>query len=62
MLEGSVEVWTKNILFWFNEGQIILGMPRGSKMSLALNELNQGALHSHSNATSEHASQVERNI
>ena len=59
MLGGSVEVWTKNSLFWFIEGQIMLGRQRGSKMSLALNELNQVALHSHLNTTSEHASQVE---
>ena len=33
MLEGSVEVWTKNI-----EGQTYVGMPRGAKLGLALHE------------------------
>lgn len=31
MLGGShVEVWTKNILYWFIEVKLILGMPRGA--------------------------------
>jgi hypothetical protein len=34
----SVEVWTKNILYWFMKGQTHFGMPRGAKMSLALHE------------------------
>ena len=29
----------KDILYWFVEGQTYFGMPRGAKMSLALNEL-----------------------
>ena len=28
----------KNVLYWFIEGQIHFGKPRGAKMSLALNE------------------------
>ena len=39
ILGGSVEVWMKDILYWFIEGQTYFGMPRGAKMSLALNEL-----------------------
>ena len=35
-------------------------MPRGAKISLALNELKQVALHSNSNITSKHATQVQR--
>jgi hypothetical protein len=33
-----MEVWTKDILYWFIEGQTHIGMPRGAKMNLALNE------------------------
>jgi len=33
MRGGSVEVWTKNILYRFIESQIHFGMPRGAKMS-----------------------------
>ena len=52
MLGGGVEVWTKNILYWFINGQIHLGMPRrGAKMSLALNELKLVATHSSSNTS-----------
>ena len=36
---GSVELWMKNILYWFNEGSNSSGMPRCAKTSLALNEL-----------------------
>jgi hypothetical protein len=36
-------------------------MPRGAKMSLALNELEQVALDADLNTTSEHAPQVQRN-
>ena len=35
-----VEIWTKNILYGFNEGQTHFGMPRDAKMSLILNEPN----------------------
>jgi hypothetical protein len=38
MRGGSVEVWTKNILYRFMECQTHFGMPRGAKMSLALHE------------------------
>ena len=30
-----------NILYWLIEGKTQLGMPRGAKMSLALNERNR---------------------
>ena len=45
MLGGSVEVWTKNIVYWLIKGQT-RGTPRGTKTSLALNELKQVALYS----------------
>ena len=61
MLRGSVEVWAKNILYQFIEGQTHFGMPRGAKMSLALNEPKQVSLHSNSNSTSKHAPQAEIN-
>ena len=38
----EVVVWKfeqKNILYWFIEGQSHFGLPRGAKISLALNEL-----------------------
>jgi hypothetical protein len=38
MLEGSVELCTKNILIWVMKGQTHFGMPRGAKMSMAINE------------------------
>ena len=38
MLADSVEIWTKNSLYWFIKGQTHFGMQRGAKMSLALNE------------------------
>jgi hypothetical protein len=38
MFGGSVEVWMQKILYWFIEGQINFGMPRGAEMSLALNK------------------------
>jgi hypothetical protein len=39
MRGGSVEVWTKNILYRFMEGQTHFGMPkRGVKTSLTLHE------------------------
>jgi hypothetical protein len=38
MLGSNVEVWMKNILYWFIEDSIHFGMTRGSKMGLALNE------------------------
>ena len=46
MRGGSVEVWTKNILYRFMEGQTHFGMPRGVKMSLALHEPIYGAKNS----------------
>ena len=33
-----MEVWLKNIIYWFSEGQTDFGMPRGAERSLALNE------------------------
>jgi hypothetical protein len=39
MVGGSVEVQLRSILYWFIGGQNYFGMPRGAKMSLALNEL-----------------------
>jgi hypothetical protein len=35
MRGGSVEVWIKDILYWFMEDQTHFGMSRGAKMSLA---------------------------
>jgi hypothetical protein len=55
MLEGSVEVCTKSVLYWIIEGQTNFGMPRGAKVSLALNVPQKVALHSISNTTSKHA-------
>ena len=53
---------TKDIQYWFIEGQTrYLGIPRGAKMYLALNEPKLVALHSNSNSTSENAPQMERN-
>ena len=40
-----MEVQMKNILYQFIEGQTHFGMPRGTKMSLTLNELLKVALH-----------------
>jgi hypothetical protein len=34
MRGGSVEVGTKNILYWFMKGQTHFGMPRGAKEHL----------------------------
>ena len=50
-----------NILYRCIKGQTYFGMPRGAKMRLALNEPKQVAIHPNSNATLEHAMQVERN-
>ena len=50
-----MEVRMKNVLYQFIEGQTHFGMPRGAKMSLALNIQNEVALHSTSNSTSKHA-------
>ena len=61
MLGSSVEVWTKNILYRFIEGQTHFGMPRGDKMSLALNKAKHVACHSNSFSTSKYAPRVERN-
>ena len=41
MLGGSVDVWTKNILYWIIKSSTYFGMVRGAKMSLALNEPNR---------------------
>ena len=38
MLEGSVELCPKNILIWVMKGQTHFGMPRGAKMSIAINQ------------------------
>ena len=38
---GSVEVWMKNIPCWSIEAQTHFGMPRGAKMSSALNNWNK---------------------
>ena len=43
----------------FIEGQTHFGMPRGAKLSLALNEPEWIALHSKLNTCSEHALQVD---
>ena len=48
-------------LYQFIEGQTHFGMPRGTKTILTLNELKKVALRLNSNATSEHAPQVDRN-
>ena len=63
MLGVGVGVWTKNILYRLVEGQTYIGMQsRGAKISLALNDPKQVALHSNLNTTSEHTpSQQERN-
>jgi len=39
MFGVSVEVWTKNFLFWFIKEHAHFGIPRGAKMSLTPNEL-----------------------
>lgn len=61
MLEGSVEVPTKNILYRSIENKTHFPMPRGTKMSLNINEPKQIAPHSISNTISEHALRTERN-
>ena len=38
MLDGSVEVWTKNILYQVIEGQTHFDMPSGAKLHLTLDE------------------------
>ena len=46
MLGGShVEVRSQNSLYQFIEGQYNFGIPRGVRMSLALNELKHITLH-----------------
>jgi hypothetical protein len=45
----------ENVLYQFIEGQTRFCMPRGAKMSLALNEQNEVALPSTSNTTSKDA-------
>ena len=61
MLEGSVEISTKNILNCLIKALTHLGMPRVAKVTLALNELKWVALHSNPYTTSECAPQVEKN-
>ena len=61
MFGGSVEVWLKNILYWFIMGETHFGMPRGAERSLALNEPRQITLHSIQNTISRHAPQVKIN-
>ena len=62
MLGGShVEVRSQNSLYQFIHGQYYFGIPRGVRMSLALNEPKEVALHPDSNNTSKHTPQVERN-
>jgi hypothetical protein len=51
----------KNILYQLMEGRTHISIPRGAKMSLALNKPKEVGLHSNLNTTSEHAPQVERN-
>ena len=59
---GGVEVWYKNILNRFIEGQTHFGMPSGAKMILILNEPHKiGCSSFNSTTTSRHATQVERN-
>ena len=41
MVAGSLEVWTKKILYWFIDSQTRSSIPRGAKMSLVLNQLNR---------------------
>ena len=66
MLGGSSgEVWKKDIQYWFIKGKLILAhfdTPRGAKITLALNEPKQVALHSNSSTNSENAPQVEKKL
>ena len=59
-VEVVMEVWTKDILYWFIEGQTHIGMPRGAKMNLALNEPKQVTLYTTSITTFEHTPQVKK--
>ena len=47
--------------YQFIKGQTHFGMPRGAKMTLAVNETKYVALRSNSDTTSVHAPQLERN-
>jgi hypothetical protein len=61
--DSFVEVWMKNILKWFIEGQTHFGISRGAKVSLALNESKEVALHSNSNTTLDKPTpQVEKTL
>jgi hypothetical protein len=65
MLGGSVEVWTKNILYRSIEGQTHFSMHKKvhkkvSKWAWPSIKPKHVPLHSISNSTSKHAAQVER--
>jgi len=53
-----VEVWKKNIAYWFIKGQTHPGMPRGARMAWILNELLVIQIQT---LVSEHAPQMEIN-
>ena len=55
MLWIGVEVWVKKILYWFIEGWTHFSMPRGAKMSLALDELIYDVLRLNLHTDSKHA-------
>ena len=55
----SVEVWRKNTLYRFIQGQPHFGMPRRAKMSSTLNKPELVALHSNPHTTSKDAPEVE---
>ena len=61
MLGGSFLIWMTSNLFWFIEGQTHLGVQRGARMSLALNEPKWVALLWNSYITSKDAPLVKRN-
>jgi hypothetical protein len=56
---GDVEVWRKNTLYRFIQGQPHFGIPRRAKMSSTLNKPEAVALHSNPHTTSEDAPEVE---
>ena len=51
----------RNTLNQFSEGQTHFGMPKGAKMSLALNEAKIGCYSIKFKTTSKYAPQEERN-
>ena len=55
-----MKVGPRNILFVLIQGQTRFGMPRGAKMSLALNKPKVVARHSNLNTTSKHAPHGEK--